>query len=49
MWKTTFFVYADGKLIKKCKTKATATKYAHQALNTLLYKNVTIDKLAIKK
>lgn len=49
MWKTTFFVYADDKLIKTCKTKTTAVKYANQALNTLLYKNVRIDKTAIRK
>lgn len=43
----TYYVYADKVLKFTCKTKKTAVKYANQLLNSLLYDDVTIDRMTI--
>lgn len=41
----TYYVYADNILKVTCKTKKTAVKYANQFLDSLLYSDVTIDRM----
>lgn len=43
----TYYVYADNVLKLTCNTKKTAVKHANKLLNSLLYSDVTIDRMTI--